>query len=268
MSTRFAIFAIAGWLLPVGAIGAPAFDVARLDEPAEAGVLQREVQHYTRELWQRPKNAALHAARGAAHFRLREFDRAIDDFTQALALDDGRDEAWFGRGMARGRNGDLPGAVADLGVYIERHPRSSVAYTKRGIRHLWNGDLDLAEADFRQALAIDPTNAEAHDDLGVIHAQRGEYAEAERHFRATLAHDPSYQKAHHNLAMVYYILDRNPQALRAVDEALRLRPDARDSLMLKSAILESLGRTREAQTLREDAEFLPQGDRSERMSVR
>jgi len=268
MKTRCAVFAIAGWLLPAAAIGAPAFDVSRLDEPAEAGPLVREAEEYTRGLRHEPKSAVLHARRGATYFRLREFDRAIEDFTRAIALDARLDEAWFGRGMARGRSGDLEGAVADLGVYIERHPRSSVAYTKRGIRHLWNGDLDRAEADFERAIEIDPRNAEAHDDLGVIHAQRGDYAGAERHFRATIEHDPSYQKAHHNLAMVHYIQDRNLPALQAVERSLRLRPDARDSLLLKSAILEALGRPREAQAAREEAEFLPPGDNSERMSVR
>jgi tetratricopeptide (TPR) repeat protein len=267
MKLRYAFFVIAGWVLPAIAGGASAFDVTRLDEPAEAQALREEVQRCTRELEGQRDSVTLHARRGAAFFKLREFDRAIDDFSRAIELDDRTDEAWFGRGMARGRSGDLDGAVADLGVYIERHPRSSVALTKRGIRHLWNGDLERAEADFRQAIRIDPANAEAHDDLGVIHAQRGDYAEAERHFRATLAHDPSYQKAHHNLAMVHYLLDRNEQALEAVERSLRLRPDARDSLLLKSAILESLGRRREAQAAREEAEFLPQGDGSERMSL-
>lgn len=268
MKMLCAACALLVWLPPAAAGGAPVFDVARLDEPAEADALRAQVEHDTRELWRQPKSARLHARRGAAYFKLREFDRAVEDFTRAIALDDRLDEAWFGRGMARGRSGDLAGALADLGIYLERHPGSAVAHTKRGIRHLWNGDLERAEADFRRALEIDPANAEAHDDLGVIHAQRGEYAEAERHFRATIAHDPSYQKAHHNLAMVCYILERNAEALRAVEQALRLRPDARDSLLLKSAILESLGRNREAQAVREEAEFLPQADPSERMSVR
>ena len=36
-------------------------------------------------------------------------------------------------------------AIADLDVYIQRHPGSSVAYTKRGVRNIWRNDLAAAE---------------------------------------------------------------------------------------------------------------------------
>lgn len=247
--------------------GGPAFDLARLDEPADSEAMTREAARLDGELRKKPKTAALYAQRGAARFKLREFDKAIEDFTTALKLDDRLDEAWFGRGMALGRNGQTEEGIADLGVYIHRHPESSLAYTKRGIRHLWGGDLDRAEKDFTRAIALDPRNAEAHDDLGVIHAQRGDYETALRHFQTTVRADPSYQKGYHNLAMIYYITGRNDEALATVERALKLIPEARDSLLLKSNVLEALGRSAEAKVLREEAEFMPAGERSARMPI-
>lgn len=230
--------------------------------------MTREVERLERALRAGPPSAALYAQRGAAWFKLREFDKSIADFSAALKLNDRLDEAWFGRGMALGRNGQLDEALIDLGVYLHRHPDSSLAHTKRGIRHLWKGDLDAAEKDFTRAIALDPRNAEAHDDLGVIHAQRGDYDKAEQHFHAVLRADPTYQKGWHNLAMVYYITARNERALDTVERALKLIPDARDSLLLKSAVLESLGRHAEAKKLRDEAEFLPAGERSAHMPLR
>lgn len=247
--------------------GDPAFDLARLDEPADSEAMTREVARVDGELRKHPKAAVLYARRGAARFKLREFDKAVEDFTAALKLDDRLDEAWFGRGMALGRNGQTEEGIADLGVYIHRHPDSSLAHTKRGIRRLWGGDLDRAEKDFTRAIALDPRNAEAHDDLGVIHAQRGNYEKALHHFQTTVRADPSYQKGWHNLAMVYYITSRNDEALKTVERALKLIPEARDSLLLKSSILEALGRTSEAKVLRDEAEFMPAGERSARMPI-
>lgn len=255
-------------LLPLTALAAqPAFDLARLDEPADSAAMTREVTRLDGELRKHPRAAALHAQRGAARFKLREFDKAVEDFTAALKLDDKLDEAYFGRGMALGRNGQVDEAVTDLGVYIHRHPDSALAYTKRGIRYLWGGDLDRAEKDFTRAIALDPRNAEAHDDLGVIHAQRGDYEKALHHFQTTVRADPSYQKGYHNLAMVYYITGRNDQALASVERALKLIPEARDSLLLKCSVLEALGRAAEARVLRDEAEFLPAGERSARMPI-
>jgi len=243
-------------------------DVATLDHAADPEQMLRQVAEQDRRLRANPKDARAYIARGEAHFKLRDFERAIDDFTRAIRLNDKLDDAYFGRGMARGRSGDIDAGIADLSVYLRRNPGSSLAYTKRGIRYIWNGDMENAERDFRQALALDPKNAEAHDDLGVILAQRGAYDAALRHFHATVSADPTYQKGFHNLALVHYLTGNAGEALTRVDQALRLIPEARDSLLLKAAILESLGREREAKTIQEEAEFLPQGDASARMPLK
>ena len=245
----------------------PAIDLARFDEPASSDELAQEVAQLSRLIQGKPTQAALYARRGAAWFKLREFDKAIEDFSTALKLNDKLDEAWFGRGMALGRNGQVDEGILDLGVYIHRHPTSSLAYTKRGVRYIWKGDLENAEKDLARAVALNPRNAEAHDDLGVIYAQRRDYEKAAQHFQATIRAEPSYQKAYHNLAMVHYLTERNELALTVVDQALQLVPDARDSLLLKGAILEALGRHVEARTLKDDAEFLPQGERSSHMPI-
>jgi len=245
----------------------PVIDLARFDEPASSDEMTQAVAQLSRLIQAQPTQAALYARRGAVWFKLREFDKAIEDFNAALNLNDKLDEAYFGRGMALGRNGQVDEGIVDIGVYIHRHPTSSLAYTKRGVRYIWKGDLENAEKDLTRAVALDPKNAEAHDDLGVIHAQRRNYEKAAQHFQATIRAEPSYQKAYHNLAMVHYLTERNELALTTVDRALKLIPDARDSLLLKSAILEALGRHVEARTLKDDAEFLPQGERSAHMPV-
>jgi tetratricopeptide (TPR) repeat protein len=242
------------------------FEVERLDEPAAHEEVKELLEQHTQAITRNPRSAAAYARRGASHFKLRDFERAAADFTKAIELED-LDEAYFGRGMALGRNGFLDEGIADLGVFIERHPKSSLAYTKRGVRYIWKGDFESAERDLREALAIDPNNAEAHDDIGVIYARRSEYERAAEHFRATVRTDPSYQKGHHNLAMVYLLLGRDGEALPVVERALQLQPESRDSLLLKSVILESLGRVKEAKAIRDEAEFLPEGDASARLPI-
>jgi Flp pilus assembly protein TadD len=169
--------------------------------------------------------------------------------------------------MALARNGEVNEGIKDLTVYVTRNPDSSVAYTKRGVRYLWIGDDHRAQADFQRALQLDPANAEAHDDLGVILARRGDFTQALSHFQHTVTLDPSYIKGYHNLAMVYHITGQDTQALDTINKALRLAPQERDSMLLKAEILERLGGAAEAAKLRQDAEFLPEGNWSERLSV-
>ena len=229
--------------------------------------IDRLIQRYTRAIAAAPTAAQLYLKRGDAFFLIHEFGKAIEDFTAAIKHDNKLDDAYFGRGMAYGRAGELDRAIADLTVYIERRPTSSLAYTKRGVRYIWKGDLQKAKQDLLRAVALDATNAEAHDDLGVVYAQEKHYAPAIGHFQASIRHDPIYQKAYHNLAIIYYLTERGELALQTVDKALALSPENRNSLLLKSSVLASLGRHQEAKTIKDNAEFLPEGNWTEQFAI-
>ena len=212
-------------------------------------------------------NAQLYINRGDVYFKKKDFFDAVEDYTTAIELDSEADQAYFGRGMALARQGMISEGISDLSLFIKRNPNSSLAYTKRGVRYMWLQDFDNAEKDLIKALALDPENAEAHDDLGVIYAKRQKYEKAAEHFKATIRIDPSYQKAYHNLAMTLFLVKQDAGALLMVNQALELNPYHRDALMLKSLILEKLGRYEEAASTKEDAEFLPETNWSENVSV-
>jgi Tfp pilus assembly protein PilF len=213
-------------------------------------------------------NAQALLQRGHVYFVMHETDNAIDDLDRAITIDKELADAYFWRGMARGHAQRIEEGIADLSVYLRHHPTSTVAHTKRGVRYLWLGDEQHAEQDLRKAIALHQDNAEAHDDLGVILARRGEHAQAISHFQTTVRVDPTYQKGFHNLAMVQYITGDNAAALQTINSALALLADARDSLLLKAEILTAQGQAAEADKIKNQAEFLPEGNWSERISVK
>jgi hypothetical protein len=53
-----------------------------------------------------------------------------------------------------------------------------------------------------------------------------------------------------------------------VNAALKLEPESRNSMLLKSTILKSLGRLEEAAALQDEAMFQPEGNWTERIPVR
>jgi len=238
------------------------------DAPADdAEAIGRRVNTLTQQLKHSPRDAGLLIQRGDLYFKMHEFDQAILDYSAAISIDPRADEAYFGRGMALGRAGQIREGIQDLSVYIQRHPHNARAYTKRGVRYLWLHDDKRAEQDLIKAIELNSANAEAHDDLGVIYARRGKYAEALQHFGATVSIDPTYFKGYHNQAMVYYISGDYHRALQAVERSLQLVPEQRNTMLLKADILKALGRAREARKARDDAEFIPEGNWSERITV-
>lgn len=236
--------------------------------PTTSEALQLELEKISLQIKSSPKDASLYTKRGEIYFALHEFEESIADFSHAIELNEKADAAYFGRGLARGRAGYLDDGIADLSVYIQRHPEESRAYTKRGVRYLWKDDIANAEIDLRKAIDLNASNAEAHDDLGVICARQGKYAEAQQHFTTTVILDPSYLKGFHNLAMVHLIKQHHDQALVAINNALQLNPKERESLFLKAQILRELGKQEMADKIQSEAEFLPEGNWSEQFSVK
>lgn len=222
---------------------------------------------YNRLIEAAPGVAVFYTQRGDAYYALNDLYAAMQDYTAAIKLDDRQDQAFFGRGMALGRMGLVDEGIADLDVFIQRHPNSSVAYTKRGVRNIWRNNLAEAERDLTRAIELDPNNAEAHDDLGVVHAKHSRLGVAARHFSTAIRLDPGYQKAYHNLAICFHLRGQPREALEIVDAGLLLDPDSRDSLFLKATVLETLGRADEAKAISERAEFLPESKWSERSEV-
>lgn len=214
-----------------------------------------------------PNFAVLYTLRGDTYSSLNDFHAAVENYTTAIKLDDRQDQAYYGRGMVLGRMGLVDEGIADLGVFIQRHPESSLAYTKRGVRNIWRNNLIEAERDLTRAVQLDPSNAEAHDDLGVVHAKYNRFQQAAHHFSTVIRLDPSYQKAYHNLAICYHLTGQNQKALTIVDAGLKLDPDSKGTLMLKSTILQALGQSAEAKKIEERAEFLPDGNWTERSEV-
>ena len=241
--------------------------LAHLNKTHDYEEIEKQITKYTQALYSSPRNPGLYLKRGDAYLLIRDTEKSIDDYTNAIRFDPELDEAYFGRGLAYGRAGEITRAIADLTVYIKRNPESSLAYTKRGVRRIWAGELRAAEKDLKKAVELDPSNSEAHDDLGVLFAQRKDFKMATRHFLAAIKHDQSYQKAYHNLAMVYYISDNNDASLKVINTAIELAPNSRNSLLLKSEILKSMGKLDEASKVQEIAEFLPQGNWSEQFDI-
>lgn len=233
----------------------------------DMSVIQKNIDLLGQQITTNAHPGELYVLRGKQYFTLHEFESAISDYNKALELDDGLDEAYFGRGMAKGRIGLIKQGIDDLSVYINRNPGSSVAYTKRGVRYIWAGDLKNARKDLTRAIELSPTNAEAHDDLGVVNASQGKYDEAISHFSKVVGLDPSYQKGFHNLAMAYHITGMKRKALRNINAALKISPNEKNSLLLKGEILSSLDMQQAAEAVTERAEFLPDGNWSERFTI-
>ena len=102
--------------------------------------------------------------RGTEALQEKDWDRAIEEYTEAISLKTGNAVldamAYNSRGTAYAQKGDYDKAIADFDWLIKKEPATGFYYLLRGQAHHREGDYDRAIADYEAAARLDPDIAE------------------------------------------------------------------------------------------------------------
>jgi hypothetical protein len=116
--------------------------------------------------------------RGIAYAKKGDLDRAIADFDQALRLDPDSTFALNNRGAAYARKGQYSEAIADFNEAIRLDPQSATAYNNRGTAYAKLGEYERALEDFEQAVRLDPKDMGAQNNRRLARQLKGSVAAA------------------------------------------------------------------------------------------
>jgi Flp pilus assembly protein TadD len=115
--------------------------------------------------------------RGVAYSELGDYDRAVQDYNQALGLKPGDKTAVKNlrightrRAGASANLGEYEAALSDYAKAVELDPRHAPTYLRRGQLHLERGDLRAAIADLAKAKELDPAGREQAELLAKAEA--------------------------------------------------------------------------------------------------
>jgi len=98
------------------------------------------------------------------------------------------------------------------------------------------GDMKGERTALEQAVRIDPAFALAQYQLGNLDSRDGYTAGAEQRFRLAIQASPGFAQAWIDLAATLAAESRFPDALQAVDSALRIAPDNSAALELRKSL--------------------------------
>lgn len=185
---------------------------------SDVALYDKAIKHFTDEIQRNPTALAYHG-RGIAHAAMENFEKASDDFTEAIRRDESNIAAFNDRGNAFRKLGRLDEALADFTAVINRGVRHAEIYTNRGLARHEKRDYDQALTDFNTAIEIDSRFAPAWDGGGAAREAMGEFAKAIANYKKAIAVDPNFDRAHNNLA---WILATHPDAkFRDAEDAIR-----------------------------------------------
>lgn len=114
------------------------------------------VDEYTQAIALKPSDIT-YEGRGQAYTELKEYDKAIADFTKAIELAPSRGGPYFGRGVAYRATDNLDGAIADFSQAIgdRAKTRWRAALLERGLACKAKGNMAEAKADFERILQLE-----------------------------------------------------------------------------------------------------------------
>lgn len=108
-------------------------------------------------------------------------------------------------------------------------PASLEPLFTEGVEAQKAGRLDAAEQAFLQVLSKGGNVAFVHNNLGIVYQMRGDHARAIVQFREAIRLQPTYAAPHLLLGASLLALRQVPEAIRALERAVKLQPNERQA---------------------------------------
>jgi Flp pilus assembly protein TadD len=153
----------------------------------------------------------------------KNYQSAIEDYTEAIRLNPNYYQAYNNRGSARENLGDKKGAIIDFNSALKINPNYATGYYNRGVARLNLGDNDeVAMTDFNQALKINPNYAQAYVNRGIAHRRLGNPNKAIADHNQALKINPNFAYAYANRGISRFDLGDKQEAIADLQKAADL----------------------------------------------
>jgi serine/threonine protein kinase/cytochrome c-type biogenesis protein CcmH/NrfG len=190
---------------------------------------------------------------GNRHFSKRNFQRAADEYAQALQGGFEHGALFYNLGKTYLELDRVREAIQILQRGVGKHPQDADLYALLGRAYFNDNQPAQAERVLQSALRQDSKNLEAHLILSWLYRVTGRKNDAVQWAQKAIRIDPDISASHYLLGRAYQSLSKWNDAINAFKQAVRLDPDAVSThLQLGKSYLEAR-RKREARAAFEKA---------------
>ena len=200
-------------------------------------------------LAKKPTDAAGYVRRGNAFLEGRVLDKAIADFTQAIALDDNNALAFADRGIAHAWNDEGDKALNDLDKAAAINPRLAQVFHGRAIVLQKSADIGGAIAALSRAIDLEKDNQWALGQRAALYLAQGARDKALADADAMLKIRADDVHALYLRARIQRGGGDRAGALATLDKLGKLTPDAQGLVAERAYVLAGMGKADEARAL-------------------
>ncbi len=192
----------------------------------------------------RPDDKAMYVERSRAYFVRKDFKRSLADLDKAIVLSPDV-LTLVERSNVHAMMKNLDGAVGDLDQALKLSPASTELHVMRGQLYFEFDEFVSAEESFNRAVQLAPNNAAARKGRGAARTKQSQLALAMADFQSALKINPRDPEVHYLLALstLRFAIEtpgndgaRFAEALKSAQQAIELRPDYFDAILLRANI--------------------------------
>ncbi len=151
-----------------------------------------------------PEKARVYSSRGIAYHMAGDFDKALLDYTKAIALSPNRMEtAHTNRGTIYFFRGNIEEAISEYTKAMAINSHYKEAFYNRGLAYSKKGDFLKAISDYTQAITIDPSDAQYYYNRGNAFFHLGDLDQAIIDYDKAIEIRPNFRGAYHNRGIAF-----------------------------------------------------------------
>ena len=154
----------------------------------------------------------------------KDYDKAIELYTQVISLDPLNAPAYNNRGNAYYNRGKWDEAIVDFNKAIELKPDYAMAYDNRGISYIAKRMYDEAIPDHNKAIELNPNDANAYINRGIAYHNKRMYDKAIADYTKAIENNPTALLAHANRALSYLDTKMYDAAIADLTKEIELNP--------------------------------------------
>ncbi len=172
-----------------------------------------------------PKHLAAYSSLAEVYARKGDKQRAVGTHDQIVLLFHDSPLAWNNRGMYYQQIKEFDKAIKDYTKTLELSPKYIYAYTNRGFTYLEQGNPAEAEKDFTQSLTINPQQPAIYNMRGSARLAQGKLKEAIEDQLQSIKLDPQNPVSLANLGFTYFYAAKLDESQAAFQKSLSLNPN-------------------------------------------
>ncbi|GAX36364.1 serine/threonine-protein kinase [Nodularia sp. NIES-3585] len=212
----------------------------------QAGDYQAAVEDFTQAIALDSKSALAYNKRGNAFYQLGEYQQAKADSSKAIELNPQNANAYYDRGFSLYELGKYKEAIADYTKAIELNPGNVFAYYGRGLALVKLQENKEANEDFSTAIRLKPDYIEAYLERGILRRRLGIQKTAIEDFDAIIKINPDDARPYYQKGLIHASNNQKYAAIREFTQAINRNPNYTVAYLRRGDMQSELGYKLEA----------------------